>query len=81
MLPQSTHAINPRISSFTRHFVQPHNIYEDLNIMQKSSFITGFLVGLLTYWTFSSGLVKINLDANALPFADEPNATKTARGG
>jgi hypothetical protein len=81
MLPQFKHAINPCKSSFTRHFVQPHNIYEDLNIMQKSSFITGFIAGLLIYWTFSSGLVKINLDANALLFADEPNATKTARGG
>jgi hypothetical protein len=53
----------------------------EVNKIHKSSFITGFLVGLLTYWTFSSGLVKINLDANALPFADDPNATKTARGG
>lgn len=51
------------------------------NKMHKSSFITGFIAGLLVYWTFSSGLVKINIDANALPFADEPNATKPAWGG
>jgi hypothetical protein len=49
--------------------------------MHKSSFITGLLTGIFIYWTFSSGLVKINLDANALPFADDPSATKTARGG
>jgi hypothetical protein len=36
MLSHPTHAINPRKSSFTRHFVQPHNIYE-VNKMQQST--------------------------------------------
>lgn len=76
MLSHPTHALNPCKSSYTRHFVQPHNFYEDLNIMHKSFFITSFSVGLLTYWTFSSGLVTINLDANALPLQKNPTQPK-----
>jgi hypothetical protein len=57
MLSHPTHALKPRISSFTRHFVQPHNIYEENKMKQRIENLSFLAAGIVLFYALNQHLI------------------------